>query len=64
MIDEAGTDAAAKNYIRNKRQFGLLMTIGDVNDCWRETEREREEKRKEREGERVANKCSFIIRFE
>lgn len=39
MTDEVGTGAAAKNYIRNKRQPGLLMTIGDVNNDWRETER-------------------------
>lgn len=45
MTDEVGTGAAAKNYIRNKRQLGLLMTIGDVNDDWRKRERERGEKR-------------------
>lgn len=36
MTNEVGTGTAAKNYIGNKRQLGLLMTIGDVNDGWRE----------------------------
>lgn len=40
MTDEVGTSAAAKNYIRNQRQPGLLMTIGDVNDGWRERKTE------------------------
>lgn len=48
MTDEVGTGAAAKNYIRNKRQLGLLMTIGDVNDGWRETERKTEREREKR----------------
>lgn len=47
MTDEVGTGAAAKNYIRNKRQLGLLMTIGDVNDGCRETERKTEREREE-----------------
>lgn len=62
MTDEVGTGAAAKNYIRNKRQLGLLMTIGDVNDGWRETEGKTERER-EREWPKT-NECSTIIRLE
>lgn len=61
MTDEVGTGAAAKNYIRNKRQLGLLMTIGDVNDGWREAERKTERERREWP---KTNECSSIIRLE
>lgn len=45
MTNEVGTGTAAKNYIGNKRQLGLLMTIGDVNDG----RRERKEAQRDRE---------------